>query len=197
MQLKGKKLILGVGGGIAAYKACELTRRLSDAGADVHVVLTESAQQFVTPMSFQALSQNAVHTDLFSLTQESEMNHIKLADEADALVIAPATADILAKMAHGMAGDLLTTLVLVTRAPIFFAPSMNVNMWEKEIVQQNVGTLVARGFHLIEPEEGYLACGWEGKGRLAEVETILGALQGFSASPRKAAKKKVFKIRKS
>jgi phosphopantothenoylcysteine decarboxylase/phosphopantothenate--cysteine ligase len=196
MQLKGKKLILGVGGGIAAYKACELTRRLSDAGADVHVVLTESAQQFVTPMSFQALSQNAVHTDLFSLTQESEMNHIKLADEADALVIAPATADILAKMAHGMAGDLLTTLVLVTRAPIFFAPSMNVNMWEKEIVQQNVGTLVARGFHLIEPEEGYLACGWEGKGRLAEVETILGALQGFSASPRKAAKKKSLQDKK-
>jgi phosphopantothenoylcysteine decarboxylase/phosphopantothenate--cysteine ligase len=124
------------------------------------------------------------------------MNHIKLADEADALVIAPATADILAKMAHGMAGDLLTTLVLVTRAPIFFAPSMNVNMWEKEIVQQNVGTLVARGFHLIEPEEGYLACGWEGKGRLAEVETILGALQGFSASPRKAAKKKSLQDKK-
>lgn len=205
MQLKGKKVVLGVCGGIAAYKACELTRRLSDQGADVHVVLTASGAQFVTPMSFQALSQNPVHTDLFSLTEESEMNHIKLADEADAIIIAPATADIIAKLACGMAGDLLTTIALVTKAPIFFAPSMNVNMWEKDIVQRNVTTLTERGYQMVEPEAGYLACGWEGKGRLAEVETILKAVQAYGGkiSPPAAQrmpgvlKKKVFRVKKS
>ena len=195
MQLKGKKLIVGVCGGIAAYKACELVRRLSDQGADVHVVLTESGRQFVTAMTFQALSQNPVHTDLFNLSEESEMNHIKLADEADAVIIAPATADILAKLACGMAGDLLTTVALVTRAPIFFAPSMNVNMWEKDIVQRNIRSLQERGYRMIEPEEGYLACGWEGKGRLAEVDSILKALQQFS--PAILGKKKASKVKKS
>jgi phosphopantothenoylcysteine decarboxylase / phosphopantothenate---cysteine ligase len=188
MKLKGKKVLLGVCGGIAAYKACELVRRLTDQGADVHVILTASGQQFITPLTFQSLTHNPVHTDLFNLTEESEMSHIKLADEADIVIIAPATADILAKMAVGMANDLLTTVVLVTHAPIFLAPSMNVNMWEKEIVQQNIQTLRNRGYHFIEPEEGYLACGWEGKGRLAETEAILQALQGLASE--KISKKK-------
>lgn len=196
MQLKGKKLIVGVCGGIAAYKACELVRRLSDQGADVHVILTESGRQFVTAMTFQALSQNPVHTDLFNLNEESEMNHIKLADEADALIIAPATADILAKLACGMASDLLTTVALVTRAPVYFAPSMNVNMWEKDIVQQNIRTLQKRGYQMIEPESGYLACGWEGKGRLAEVESILKVIQKDKSSAL-PLKKKVSKVKKS
>lgn len=173
MELKGKNILLGVGGGIAAYKACEILRRLTDAGAEVHVVLTSAAQQFVTALTFQSLSQHPVHTDLFNLTEESEMSHIKLADKADLVLIAPATADLIAKAACGMAGDLLTTVLLVTRAPVILAPSMNVNMWEKEIVQQNIRILKERGYQIIEPDEGYLACGWEGKGRLADPEGIV------------------------
>lgn len=167
---------MGVGGGIAAYKACELLRRLTDAEANVHVVLTSAAQKFVTALTFQSLSQNPVHTDLFNLTEEAEMSHIKLADEADLVLIAPATADLIAKAACGMAGDLLTTALLVTRAPVILAPSMNVNMWEKEIVQQNIRTLKERGCQIIEPDEGYLACGWEGKGRLADPAGIVQAV---------------------
>ncbi|MCC7345442.1 MAG: bifunctional phosphopantothenoylcysteine decarboxylase/phosphopantothenate--cysteine ligase CoaBC [Deltaproteobacteria bacterium] len=195
MSLKGKKILLGVGGGIAAYKSCELLRRLTERGADVHVVLTPSAQQFVTALTFQALSQHPVHTDLFNLTEESEMSHIKLADEADLLLIAPATADLIAKLAHGMANDLLTTVALVARAPVYFAPSMNVNMWEKDVVQDNVKTLLSRGYRMVEPAEGYLACGWEGKGRLAEPEVILAAVERhFSGAG--AAKKKSLAGRK-
>jgi phosphopantothenoylcysteine decarboxylase/phosphopantothenate--cysteine ligase len=175
-SLKGKNILLGVGGGIAAYKACELLRRLTDAEANVHVVLTSAAQKFVTALTFQSLSQNPVHTDLFNLTEEAEMSHIKLADEADLVLIAPATADLIAKAACGMAGDLLTTALLVTRAPVILAPSMNVNMWEKEIVQQNIRTLKERGCQIIEPDEGYLACGWEGKGRLADPAGIVQAV---------------------
>jgi len=176
-SLKGKKILVGVSGGIAAYKACELVRRLVEREAEVHVVLTQSGQQFVTALTFQALSGNAVHTDLFSLTEESEMSHIKLADEADLLVIAPATADLVAKLAHGMANDLLTTIALVTRAPVLFAPSMNVNMWDKEIVQENIRGLLGRGYRMIEPGEGALACGWQGKGRMAEPDSIVAEVE--------------------
>lgn len=189
-NLSKKKILLGVGGGIAAYKACEILRRLTDAGADVHVVLTKAAQKFVTPLTFQSLSQNPIHTDLFNLTEESEMSHIKLADGADLMLIAPATADLIAKMACGLADDLLTTSVLVCRSPIFVAPSMNVNMWEKEIVQKNLQILRDRGIQIIEPEEGYLACGWEGKGRLAEVDTIVSTLSKNKVAPLRAGKKK-------
>lgn len=196
--LKGKNVILGVGGGIAAYKACDLLRRLGDAGADVHVILTRAAQKFVTPLTFQALSQNPVHTDLFSLTEESEMGHIKLADQADLVIVAPATADLMARAACGLADDLLTTLLLVTRAPVLLAPSMNVNMWEKEVVQNNLALLRDRGFHLIEPGEGYLACGWEGKGRLADPEAVLSraleVLQTPPASKKKSLSNKKFLI---
>jgi phosphopantothenoylcysteine decarboxylase/phosphopantothenate--cysteine ligase len=190
MKLKNKKIILGVSGGIAAYKSCEIVRRLSDQGAEVHVVLTQSAQQFVTPLTFQTLSQNPVHTDLFNLNEESEMNHIKLADEADLIIIAPATADVIGKIAYGLAGDLLSTIVLATGAPLYFAPSMNVNMWEKEVVQKNIQKLQSRGYQMIESEAGYLACGWEGKGRMAEPETILDAiLNYFKKSDAKSKKK--------
>lgn len=171
--LKDKKILLGVSGGIAAYKACEILRRLQDEGAEVRVVLTSSAQKFITPLTFQSLSGHPVHTDLFSLTEESEMGHIKLADEADLVLVAPATADLIARMAHGLADDLLTTLLLVTRAPVVLAPSMNVNMWEKSVTQENLSKLKKRGAEIIDPEEGELACGWVGKGRLADVEKII------------------------
>jgi phosphopantothenoylcysteine decarboxylase/phosphopantothenate--cysteine ligase len=189
-QLKGKNVLLGVGGGIAAYKACEVLRRLTDAGADVHVVLTSAAQQFVTALTFQSLSQNPVHTDLFNLTEESEMSHIKLADRADLVLIAPATADLIAKATCGMASDLLTTVLLVTRAPVVLAPSMNVNMWEKDIVQKNIKALRERGYQIIEPDEGYLACGWEGKGRLADPEGIVRRAVGVLNAAIPTSKKK-------
>ncbi len=179
MSLKDKKIVLGVGGGIAAYKACELLRRLQDRGAEVHVILTPAAQKFITPLSFQALSKHPVHTDLFNLTEESQMGHIELADSADALVLAPATADLLAKLAHGMADDLLCTTVLVTRAPIFLAPSMNVNMWEKTVVQKNLQKLRERGMWIVDPETGSLACGWEGQGRLAEPQNIVEVIERY------------------
>ncbi len=196
MDIRGKKILLGVCGGIAAYKACELVRRLTDGGVDVHVILTASGQQFITPLTFQSLTHNPVHTDLFNLTEESEMSHIKLADEADLVIIAPATADVIAKMAVGMANDLLTTVILVTKAPVFLAPSMNVNMWEKDIVQKNIRTLQERGYIFIEPEEGYLACGWEGKGRLAETETILSAIKGRNSRSATKSKKKTLSGKK-
>lgn len=171
--LKDKKIVLGVSGGIAAYKACEILRRLMDQGAEVHVVLTPAAQKFITPLSFQALSGRAVHTDLFSLTEESEMGHIQLADQADLILIAPTTADLIGRVRAGLAGDLLCTILLASKAPVLFVPSMNVNMWEQAIVQENIQALSQRGYHFIEPETGYLACGWVGKGRLADVEQIL------------------------
>jgi len=189
-DLKNKKILLGVSGGIAAYKACEVTRRLTERGAEVRVILTKAAEKFVTALTFQALSQHPVHSDLFNLTDESEMGHIKLADEADLFLIAPATADLLAKLAHGQADDLLTTAALVTRAPILFAPSMNVNMWEKEVVQENIRKLQSRSYQMIEPAEGYLACGWEGKGRLAEPETIVATVLDRLRRPVAISKKK-------
>lgn len=176
-MLKGKTIVLGVCGGIAAYKACELTRRLAEKEAEVHVILTKSAQEFVTPLTFQALSGHPVHTDLFSLTQEQEIGHISLADRADAIVIAPATADLIARAAHGLCDDLLTTVLCATRAPVLLAPSMNVNMWNNPLTQQNIEILRKHGYVLMEPDAGFLACGYEGKGRLPEPETIVESLE--------------------
>lgn len=176
-MLKGKSIVLGVSGGIAAYKACDLVRRLTEQGADVHVVMTKAAQQFVTPLTFQALSGNPVHTELFNLTQEQEMSHISLADKADIVVIAPATADILAKISHGLCDDLLTTLVCVTRAPLLLSPSMNVHMWENPITQENVERLRKHGYTVMEPDSGSLACGYEGKGRLPETDALLREIE--------------------
>lgn len=173
MSLKGKKIILGVGGGIAAYKSCEIVRLLAKEGARVHVVMTKAAREFVTPLTFQTLSGNPVHTDLFDLTQEQKIGHIALADEANLIVVAPATADFLAKAAHGLADDLLTNILLATKAPVMFCPSMNVNMWRHKATQYNVGRLKELGYHVLDPAEGELACGWEGQGRLIEPAQIV------------------------
>ncbi len=176
---KDKNILLGVSGGIAAYKACELVRLLVEAGADVHVMMTKGGQEFVTPMTFQALTGNPVHTELFNLTQEQEIGHITLADRADAVVIAPATADIMAKMAHGQASDLVTTVLLATKAPVLVCPSMNVNMWEHPATQLNAQCLQELGYKLLDPDAGYLACGWEGKGRLPDPVKIVEALESL------------------
>ena len=177
-----KTIILGIGGGIAAYKACELTRLLVQSGAKVHVILTKSATQFVTPLTLQTLSLNPVHTDIFDITQEQEIGHISLADKADLVVVAPATADLIAKAAHGLANDLLTNVLLATRAPVLFCPSMNVHMWEHKATQQNVGRLRELGYQVMEPASGELACGTIGKGRLCEPEEIVKALQKITGS---------------
>jgi phosphopantothenoylcysteine decarboxylase/phosphopantothenate--cysteine ligase len=172
-MLKGKTIVLGVTGGIAAYKACELTRRLVESGAEVHAILTKGAQQFVTPLTFQTLSGNPVHTDLFNLTQEQEIGHIALADKADLIFVAPATADVLAKFAHGLCDDLLTTVVCATTAPVLLAPAMNVHMWENPITRENVTALKRHGFLFVEPDSGFLACGYTGKGRLPDADLLV------------------------
>ena len=172
-MLKNKKIVLGITGGIAAYKAAELVRELVRGGAEIFVIMTRSAQAFVTPLTFQTLSGNKVATDLFSLVEESEIGHISLADRADVLVIAPATANVIGKIAGGIADDLLTTVVMATKAPVLLAPAMNVHMWENPICQENIRNLGARGYHFIEPEAGELACGYEGKGRLPEIPAIV------------------------
>lgn len=172
-SLKGKKVVVGVTGGIAAYKACELTRLLATEGTDVHVVMTRGATQFVTPMTFQALSKNPVRTDIFDLTEESRMGHIELADLADLVVIAPASADFIAKAAHGICDDLLTTVLCATRAPVILCPAMNVHMFENPIVQENIARLKKLGWQVVGPAAGDLACGYEGMGRLVEPENIV------------------------
>ena len=173
MRLDGRTVVLGLSGGIACYKACEVVRLLVGAGARVRVVMTAGAQQFVTPLTLQTLSGEPVSTDTFDLTQESEIGHIRLAEVADVVVIAPATANVLAKLAHGLADDLLTTVLLATRAPLVLAPAMNVHMWEHPAVQENVARLVARGARVVGPASGALACGYEGTGRLAPAEDIV------------------------
>ncbi|MFZ0678301.1 bifunctional phosphopantothenoylcysteine decarboxylase/phosphopantothenate--cysteine ligase CoaBC [Candidatus Binatus sp.] len=180
--LSGKTIVLGVSGGIAAYKSAELVRLLVNAGANVRVMMTRNATEFITPLTLQTLSSNPVATDTFSLTQESEIGHIRLADTAEVIVIAPATADVIAKAAVGIADDILTTVLLATRAKVAFAPAMNVHMYEHPTVAENLAKLRTRGAVIIEPGEGALACGYEGKGRLpdpaivvAEIEKMLSA----------------------
>jgi len=169
-------VVVGVAGGIAAYKAAELVRLLDKAGAVVDVAMTPRAQHFITPMTFQALTRRPVFTDLFSLTDEEKIGHIQLADAADIVVIAPATADICARMAAGMADDAVTAIALATRAPVLLAPSMNVNMWNHVLTQRNLATLrdVAK-YQIVAPGDGFLACGWTGPGRLAEPADIAEA----------------------
>ncbi len=175
------KVALGVTGGIAAYKAAELVRLLQDRGVRVQVVMTRAAQEFVRPLTFAALSGEKVITDLFGAGAEdpnidSAVEHIAVAQSIDALVVAPATADVIAKFAHGEANDFLTTLFLATTAPVVVAPAMNVNMWENAATQANIQTLKARGYTVVEPDSGYLACGMVGAGRLAANETIVKAV---------------------
>jgi phosphopantothenoylcysteine decarboxylase/phosphopantothenate--cysteine ligase len=177
------KVALGVSGGIAAYKAAELVRLLQDRGIRVQVVMTRAAQEFVRPLTFAALSGEKVITDLFgagaqndAANIDSAVEHIAVAQAIDALVVAPATADVIAKFAHGEANDFLTTLFLATTAPVVVAPAMNVNMWDNVATQANIQTLKARGVTIVEPDSGYLACGMVGAGRLAANETIVGAV---------------------
>ena len=166
-------LVLGVTGGIACYKAVELVRLLVKDGFVVQVIMTRGAMEFVTPLTFQTLSGMPVATETFNLTQESEIGHINLADNADLFVIAPATANVIGKVAAGIADDLLTTVLMATKVPVLIAPAMNIHMYENPILQENVRKLRRLGYHFIEPAEGYLACGYEGKGRLPEPEKIL------------------------
>jgi phosphopantothenoylcysteine decarboxylase/phosphopantothenate--cysteine ligase len=168
-------VVLGVTGGIGAYKACEVLRELQRRGADVHVVMTAAATRFVTPMTFEALSGHAVFHDQWALGENGEIRHVSLADDAELLLVAPATANILGKFARGIADDALSTLYLATRAPVLVAPAMNLNMLEHEAVRENLAILRGRGVGVVEPGSGYLACGWLGKGRLAEPAEIVDA----------------------
>lgn len=173
-----RRIVVGVTGGIAAYKVCDLVRRLVEAGDDVHVVMTEAATRFVAPLTFQALSGNEVGLDLFDLGRESRMNHIGLAREADLVVVAPATADFLARAAGGHADDLLATLLLATRAPVLLAPSMNTAMWEHCATQANVERLGGfTRYRIVPPDSGDLACGEVGAGRLPDVGILVEAVQ--------------------
>ncbi|MEQ4576110.1 MAG: bifunctional phosphopantothenoylcysteine decarboxylase/phosphopantothenate--cysteine ligase CoaBC [Gammaproteobacteria bacterium] len=174
--LDGQRVLLCVGGGIAAYKSLELVRRLRDAGAQVQVAMTEGAQQFVTPLSFQALSGQPTRTTLWDSAAEQAMGHIELARWADRVVVAPATADLLARLAHGLADDLVTTLCLATTAPLTVCPAMNHRMWLHPATQANLATLRARGVQVVGPEDGPLAEGESGPGRLSEPDAIVAAL---------------------
>ena len=178
-ELKGRKLVLGVTGGVAAYKAAELVRLLGKAGADVHVVLTEGGARFVTAVTFQALSGNPVWTDLWDPRMGNNMAHIDLTRDADAILIAPATADVMAKLAHGLADDLLTTLCLARDCPLLVAPAMNRQMWEHPATRRNAAQLAADGVTLFGPAAGEQACGEVGLGRMLEPEELCEAVIGF------------------
>lgn len=176
MPLNEKTILLCVTGGIAAFKAAALTSKLAQTGANVKVLMSVNATRFVTPLTFQALSRNAVYDDTFDEKDPQGIAHIDLADEADLIIVAPASADMIGKMATGVADDMITTAILATKAPVWIAPAMNVNMYGHPSVQQNMQKLATFGYQFIEPGEGLLACGWIGKGRLAEPEEILDAV---------------------
>ena len=179
MPLQGKNIVLGVTGGIAAYKACELTSRLRKAGAQVYVIMTKHACEFVAPLTFETLSNHPAVTDTFARPETWEVEHIALAKRADVFVIAPATANILAKIAHGIADDMLSTTVLATKAPVLVAPAMNTGMWENTATRENVKLLKERGIHFIGPEGGFLACGDTGAGRMSEPKDIFEAIENI------------------
>lgn len=175
-DVTGKTVVLGVTGGIAAYKACEVVSRLRKMGAEVHVIMTKNATEFVQPLTFETLSNHPVVTDTFARPETWEVEHIALAKRADVFAIAPATANILAKMAHGIADDMLSTTVLATKAPVLVAPAMNTGMWTAQITQANCAALRARGVHFVGPDAGYLACGDSGSGRMSEPAAIAEAI---------------------
>ncbi|MFH1805765.1 MAG: bifunctional phosphopantothenoylcysteine decarboxylase/phosphopantothenate--cysteine ligase CoaBC [Pseudomonadota bacterium] len=178
-MLSGKNLLLIISGGIAAYKVLEVIRRLRDRGMTVRAILTEGGAQFVTPLSVAALTENRVYQDLFSLTDEAEMGHIRLSREADLVLVAPASADLIARMAAGMANDLATTALLATNKPVLIAPAMNVEMWNHAATRANIATLENRGVMRIGPASGDLACGEFGSGRLSEPADIIAAVADF------------------
>jgi phosphopantothenoylcysteine decarboxylase/phosphopantothenate--cysteine ligase len=176
LDLVGKRVLLIIGGGIAAYKCLELIRRLRDCGAQVRAILTEAGSHFVTPLSVSALTGEKIYQDLFDLTAESEMGHIALSRAADLVIVAPATADLIAKLAAGLAPDLASTALLATDKPVLIAPAMNVRMWNHAATQRNIATLKVDGIHVIGPNDGEMACGEFGPGRMAEPSEILGAI---------------------
>ncbi|WP_456275547.1 bifunctional phosphopantothenoylcysteine decarboxylase/phosphopantothenate--cysteine ligase CoaBC [Bacillus sp. AK128] len=178
-----KNILLCVSGGIAVYKAAALTSKLVQAGFQVKVIMTESATEFVTPLTFQALSRNPVFTDTFDEKEPSVIAHIDLADWADLIIVAPATANIIGKLANGIIDDMLTTTISATKAPVWIAPAMNVHMYENAAVKRNIEVLYQDGYRFVEPSEGYLACGYVGKGRLEEPETITSLIVDFFTLP--------------
>jgi len=180
-MLDGKRILLIIGGGVAAYKALDLSRRLMERGASVRGVLTPGGQEFITPLSVASLTGDECYTELFSLKDEAEMGHIRLSREADLIVIAPATADLMAKMVAGLANDLASTILLATDKPVMVAPAMNAQMWDHPATRRNIETLMKDGIHFVQPGEGMLACGEVGAGRLAEVPDIVTAVEGFFA----------------
>ena len=178
-MLAGKRILLIIGGGVAAYKALDLSRRLMEHGASVKGILTTGGQEFITPLSVASLTGNECYTDLFSLKDEAEMGHIRLSREADLIIIAPATADLMAKMTAGLANDLASTVLLATDKPVMVAPAMNAQMWDHASTRRNVETLKRDGIIFVEPGEGMLACGEVGAGRLSEVPDIVSAVEDF------------------
>ncbi|SHF50294.1 bifunctional phosphopantothenoylcysteine decarboxylase/phosphopantothenate--cysteine ligase CoaBC [Ornithinibacillus halophilus] len=190
-MVRDKNVLLCVTGGIAAYKACALTSKLTQQGSRVRVMMTKSAMQFVSPLTFQALSRNPVYTDTFEEREPEKIAHIDVADWADIVIIAPATANVIGRIANGIADDMVTTTLLATKAPIYIAPAMNVNMYEHPSVKENMKRLEQWGYHFIEPGAGYLACGWVGKGRLEEPETIIEVIDQHQQSSELLEGKKV------
>ncbi|MBI5974557.1 bifunctional phosphopantothenoylcysteine decarboxylase/phosphopantothenate--cysteine ligase CoaBC [Staphylococcus canis] len=172
-----KNILVAVTGGIAAYKAIDLTSKLTQSGYDVRVMLTEHAQEFVTPLAFQAISRNAVYTSTFKEQNPAEIQHVALGDWADAIIVAPATANVISKLSHGIADDMVTTTLLATETPKFIAPAMNVHMYENPRIQHNMKTLTSDGYYFIEPGEGFLACGYVAKGRMAEPMEIKAVVE--------------------
>ena len=191
MNLTGKHIVLGVTGGIAAYKSAEVVSRLRHLGADVHVIMTKNAAEFVAPLTFRTLSANPVVTDTFAAPEEWNVEHVALAKLADVFVVAPATANILAKMANGIADDMLSTTVLATKAPVLVAPAMNTGMWTAQATQQNVSVLKSRGVLFEGPESGILACGDEGAGRMSEPENIVAKISEILGRREDLAGKKI------
>jgi phosphopantothenoylcysteine decarboxylase / phosphopantothenate---cysteine ligase len=176
-MLSKREIIVGITGGIAAYKITELVRSLTKLGANVHVVMTKNALEFITPLTFQTISNNPVTHELFELVRGDKIGHIALSDIADQMVIAPATANVIGKVANGIADDFLTTMVMATKVPVLFVPSMNTKMWESSIVQGNIEKLKENGYQFMEPTAGDLACGWQGKGRLPAIEDIVEQME--------------------
>lgn len=190
-MLNKKNILLGVSGGIAAYKACALTSKLTQLGANVKVVMTSSATKFVSPLTFQALSRNPVYIDTFDEKDPQKIAHIDVGDWADIVIIAPATAHVIARLANGMADDILSTVLLATTAPVYIAPAMNVNMYKHPAVVNNMKQLEQWGYHFIEPGAGYLACGWVGKGRMEEPESIIEVIENHQKNSNLLAGKKI------
>jgi len=176
-MIKGKKIVLAVTGSIAVYKACEIASKFTQQGAYVQVVMTKSATEFVSPLTFRSLTGNAVVTEMWDLSSPMSVEHVSLAQLADVVVVAPATANTIAKIVAGIADDMLTCTVLATKAPVIIAPAMNVNMYENPVTQENLQKLANRGFTIVEPAQGWLACGMVGKGRLADVDQIMGVIR--------------------